>query len=112
MRLDKLVNECQEAIVSDIKEAIKAGLTYAEAYVKRMQSYFYIRSEKGGEIEVYAVHWDDEDKSSPNVEAFLKESLDDNVEWYQLEDELEDDGDEWNEHGFASATDYYEWRYG
>jgi hypothetical protein len=50
-----------------------------------------------------------EKKSYPNVESAIY-ALDAN--WDNVEVESEPEYDEWNEHGFRDAADYYHWRYG
>lgn len=50
-----------------------------------------------------------EKKHYPNVEKAVY-ALDTN--WDNVEVELETEYDEWNEHGFRDAADYYHWRYG
>lgn len=50
-----------------------------------------------------------ENKSYPNVESAIY-ALD--ADWDNVEVESEPEYDEWQEHGFRDAADYYHWRYG
>ena len=112
MRLEKLIGECYDVLAQDIKDTIAAGLKTATAVAYTNDGYIDMCCDRGGEVEVLVYHDDDErEHDSANLEAYLKEWLDKMVDWYGLEEELEEESDEWNEHGFADAADYYRYRF-
>lgn len=107
MRLQELINECRWELIEDIKESIYGGIEYACVSISTMDGYIDIHSRRNDDIEVLVYH-DDNDHYSPRLEEYLAQQVD--VDWTQIECEIEEEReDEWNEHGFADAEDY--WRY-
>lgn len=71
-----------------------------------------------GVLDSYEVTIEDDDKNHPNLEENVESYIKDKIDFEELYDVMADaynkaceEYDEWNEHGFASASDYYSWRY-
>ena len=114
MELKKLVAACYDAIAEDIKESVKANLDNAIASVNTKDGYIDIYSIRNKHTRAYVYHDNDEDRDgiSTNLDAFLSERLDMEVDWSRLEEQVEEEREDmWNSHGFADESDYINYRY-
>ena len=108
----KILDLCEEVIRDAMYEAIETGDTAATCTVETKDGYINISTNKNNQYNADVRHDKDELRKSPNlVSAIIKiiPYWDDVVEQFNNEDE---EYDEWNEHGFANAADYYFYRYG
>lgn len=61
-----------------------------------------------GDKEIVVINEKHEDRDYPNLEEFLTANT---LDWDDIEPQVEEEYDEWNEHGFRDAQDYYNYRY-
>ena len=108
--IDKLIGTIYDKMCEAIKEAKcdDSNTAYIELYMED-NSRIEIESECS---DYYDVHFfsapdDEEEKYLPNLLDAINKKLPD---WDDVE--VEGEYDEWNEHGFRDAADYYHWRYG
>jgi hypothetical protein len=113
-----ILQECFDRISEKMRDAVKDGEVYAAVTVNTECGWIDISTDEHDTVDVRVVHENNEEKDSPNITDALFNLV---PYWCDIEDEVnsEDDEedeceyyDEWNEHGFASEADYYQWRYG
>ena len=112
-----ILQECFDRISEKMRDAVESGETYACVTVDTDCGWIDISTDEHDTVDVRVAH-DNEVRESPNITDALFNLV---PYWCDIEDEInsEDDEeeecdyyDEWNEHGFASEADYYQWRYG
>lgn len=105
-----ILQECFNRICEEMRSAVKNGEVYAAVTVNTDCGWIDIATDKHDAVDVRVVHENNEEKDSPNITDALFNLV---PYWCDIEDEVNDEEyDEWNEHGFASEADYYQWRYG
>ena len=114
MELKKLIDDCIDALQEQANEAMEktalsAGVTTNDGQV----DLYYTKSKGKWEAEVVIYHDRDDDADSPNLCEFLSNALTDCVDWCAAEEEWEESSlDEWQEHGFRDAADFWHWKEG
>lgn len=78
------------------------------------ESYIEITLKNSNDVKVRIVHRDEDTNSRecPNVISYIEDNL---PSWAEFWDEFLENNrpwDEWTEHGFRDAADYYHYRYG
>lgn len=113
MRLEKLINECAEALQE------RAGADYYpgcedDTYTTTVNTdcgYIDLVYEKG-DVTAWVNH-DDNNHWSENLETFIAGKLCDCIDFDALEDDYADAcADEYQQHGFASEADFWKWKEG
>ena len=106
-----ILQECFDRISEKMRDAVKDGEVYAAVTVDTECGWIDISTDEHDTVDVRVVHENNEEKDSPNITDALFKLV---PYWCDIVDEVEPDEeyDEWNEHGFASEADYYQWRYG
>ena len=110
----KILDLCEEVIRDAMYEAIETGDTAATCTVETNDGYIDIMTDEKNQFYADVRHDKDELRNSPNlVSAIIKviPYWDDVADEWDSNNE-EQEYDEWNEHGFANASDYYSYRYG
>ena len=119
MELKNLIQDCDNALWTAAVERDSLEYTCVSCYVETKAGVIYIDWEsspiKGEQpVRVYVEHDDDPNRrESNNLEEYIEKHV--SLDWEAADETVRENCqpyDEWNEHGFASATDYYEWRYG
>lgn len=108
--IDKLIQEIADKMEEAIQEAKyeEERECCIEHYLND-GSWIEIASENNDYYDIHFYPADDEkdEKTLPNLAEAIYDAMPD---WDDIEVEYE--YDEWNEHGFRDAADYYHWRYG
>lgn len=127
----KQVKEIGDLIINKLEEIIDNNDYNGFEHVTDTLDNFVLSFEAGshticvdviwslGVLDSYEVTIEDDDKNHPNLEENVESYIKDKIDFEELYDVMADaynkaceEYDEWNEHGFASASDYYSWRYG
>lgn len=108
-RLTNLIEECNQTVADKIYDE---GGNFVSATVLTPDGHLIINLWSGRSIggplkEVQVYHDNDSDNPCYNLAEAIENGLKDFDDYPQ-----EPAYDEWNEHGFADARDYYKYRYG
>lgn len=106
-----ILQECFDRISEKMRDAVESGETYAAVTVDTECGWIDISTDEHDTVDVRVAH-DNEVRESPNITDALFNLV---PYWCDIEDEVNDENEEydfWDEHGFASEADYYQWRYG
>ena len=116
MKLKKLIDECYDALTEDIKEAVRCDIERANATVNTDDGYIDLYCDRKGDIGALVFHDDEErEHNSDNLEKHLIDNLKGMVDWDSIEEEVMEDesyDNEWNDHGFRDAADFWHWKEG
>ena len=116
MELKDLVSKCYDALVEDNRDSIAAGDDSAVATVNTDDGYIDMCCDTESDISVLVYHdCNEREHSNTNIETFLTMRLAERVDWWGIEEDMKEEEieyDIWNEHGFASAADYWSYRLG
>lgn len=108
MKLEKLIQDCQEAICEDIEQSILCGLSHACAYVSTKDGEIEIHSHRTDGLEVYVFHNDSErEHDSQRLEDYIENNI--LADWWGIEDAIEERS-EYNDNGFCDSSDYWSYR--
>ena len=106
--IDKLIKEIADKMEEAIKEAkMEDKIECNIDYWFEDDSWIEISSENNDYYDIHFFTPDEDEKDLPNFEKALYDAM---PNWDDIE--IEPEYDEWNEHGFRNAADYYHWRYG
>lgn len=107
--IHKFLEDIREKAREGIENAIESGNSHVSvSYDTESLGFIDVCIEKNGAVSVYVVHDDERERRHPRIIEAVIEVVPD---WRDIEMEMSD-YDEWNEHGFRDAADYYRWRYG
>lgn len=108
--IDKLIKEIADKMYKAIQEAKYEdnNKVYIDCWFED-GSWIEISSENNDyyDIHFYPANDEEDEKNLPNFEKALYDAM---PNWDDVE--IEPEYDEWNEHRFRDAADYYKWRYG
>lgn len=107
-----ILQECFDRISEKMRDAVESGEAYAAVTVDTECGWIDISTDEHDTVDVRVVHENNEEKDDPNITDALFKLV---PYWCDIVDEVQEDDveyDYWDEHGFASEADYYQWRYG
>ena len=114
--IQKLINECYEAMVDAINEECNDNgsedARSASCTVNTNDGYIDLLMDRSGNIEVIITHDNDNEGECPLLCKAIEDGLPD---WSETVQQWEEDNpyeDEWTSHGFRDEADYIHWRYG
>ena len=97
MKLEKLIQECQEALCEDIEQSILCGLSHANAYIDTKDGKIEIYSDRRYGLEVYVFHNDDtREHDSQRLEDYIENNI--LADWWGIEVAIEERS-EYNDNG-------------
>lgn len=117
MKLDKLIMKCIDALqeaANGSEEYDKTNSLSAKVETNDGMVELSYNKKKGEWLcDVTIYHDEGCQRESENLEGFLAEKLGGCVDWDAAEEHWKEyEYDEWNEHGFRDAADYWQWKEG
>lgn len=128
MKLEKLVNECIDALQEeaskewnpqwDRNDTVGATINTNDGYIDL--HYYWDKKTRYWECEVIVYHDYEDNEDNPkygiestNLQKFLETELSNCVDWAACEEDYRyATMDEWEEHGFRDAADFWHWKEG
>lgn len=95
--LQWMVDECIDAITEAVRDAIAEDEDRAITSVSMTDGFVELSYTPTDDVSVIIIHDNDLDKTSPNLEKWLEKRLRYCVDWYRLEDEMNEELESENE---------------
>lgn len=117
MRLQKLIDECNDMLQRAANEREDLDTTEVFATIDTDDGYIDLTAEKnsrGGKVIAEVIH-DDNDHRSPRLEEFIEANV--SVDWDVADEAVTESirdfyADEYQRNGFASEADFWRWKEG